>query len=249
MSEFNRRDAEPGRSGESSPASKAPGGKAGRRAGVIGGLIVLVILIAIFVWYDSNDRKSGGAGLISEGESALVAPLTDGKHPAKPSAAHIEQPDQPAASNPNPQPFTPPSVPPQAGTQPAGPAQSGSAEQQNTFNPNGLPAVPGPAAAAGPQMTAKVYHARHKEGLGGGPWGQLTLSASGIQFEGEDEHYNFPLDSIGGQNADGFILKTGEKYHFRMDGLSKDQVAAEFSAWFQQIGQLKAGQALARTPH
>jgi hypothetical protein len=234
-----------------SRGSHEGGARTIKRAGIVAIILVVVILIAVFAWRGSGDRKASSAGLISEGQSGLTAPLTDGKPAGKPSPAHFDQPDQQAPSSPNLQPFTPPSVPTQAASQPTGP-QAGQAQagtQQNAFNPNGLPAVPGPIVAAGPQVSAKVYHAKHKEGLGGGPWGQLTLSANGIQFVSEEEHYNFPLDSIASQNADGFILKSGEKYHFRMDGLSKDQVAGEFSNWFQQIGQLKAGQALARVPH
>ena len=214
-------------------------------AGIVGAIIVVVILIAVFAWRGLSDKKASGTGLILGGQSGLTVPLTDGKPLGKPSPAHIDQPDQSVASSPNLQALTPPSVPTQAAPQ-TGQAQA--ATQQNAFNPNGLPAVPGSAVAVGTQMSAKVYHARHKEGLGGGPWGQLTLSANGIQFEGEGERYNFPLDSIAGQNADGFVLKTGEKYHFHVDGISKDQMAAEFSSWFQEIGQLKAGQALARVP-
>jgi hypothetical protein len=216
-------------------------------AGIFGAIIVVVILIAVFAWRGSSDKKSSGSGLISEGQSGLTVPLTDGKPLGKPSPAHMDQPDQPVASSPNLQALTPPSVPTQAAAQ-TGSQQAQAGTQQNAFNPNGLPAVPAPTVAAGPQISAKVYHARHKEGLGGGPWGQLILSANGIQFQGEGERYNFPLDSIAGQNADGFVLKTGEKYHFHVDGISKDQMAAEFSSWFQEIGQLKAGQALARVP-
>lgn len=86
-------------------------------------------------------------------------------------------------------------------------------------------------------MVPETYHARHDKRFGEGCSGQLTLNASGLEFScpGEsDESLRVAFNQIASVDDNGIKLSSGKKYHFTIQGMSKDGERALFRNWFNR---------------
>ena len=86
-------------------------------------------------------------------------------------------------------------------------------------------------------MVPETYPARHDKRFGEGCSGQLTLNANGLEFTcpgDPDETLRAAFNQIASVDDNGIKLASGKKYHFTIQGMSKDAQRALFRDWFNR---------------
>jgi hypothetical protein len=99
--------------------------------------------------------------------------------------------------------------------------------------------VPAPTSTSIPWPSAGMeYAATHKGGAG--CEGELVLAPTRIDFtcpKNAKKSFSFPVNQIQAADNDGIKLKSGDKYHFKIDGKPKQETQDIFLQWIAQARQ------------
>ncbi len=102
-----------------------------------------------------------------------------------------------------------------------------------------IPTSGGSAPVSGTKapFTPVSYPARHDKRFGDGCSGQLTLNSNELQFTCSDPRGNVQvaINEIGSVDENGVRLTSGKKYHFSIEGMSKNSEQAMFSDWLSRV--------------
>lgn len=179
-------------------------------------------------------RPAPGTASINAGSSPLET--SSGEKIPKPAAGKpvvpIPQGPPPTISSPTPSLITPEAPPPI--TTPASPLspKSGTAPPATT-----APAAPATPTSK-PGFAAVTYPARHDKHFGGECSGQLTLNSSGLFFTcpgNSDEGIDVAVNQIDAVDDNGIRLFSGKKYHFTIQGMTKNSERALFADWLNRV--------------
>jgi hypothetical protein len=178
-------------------------------------------------------RPAPGTASINAGTSPLET--SSGEKLPKPSPARpmlpVSQAPPPSISSPTPGPITPEGPPPI--TPPASPLAPKSALAPPPPTTPAMPAAP----ASRPGFAAVTYPARHDRHFGEECSGQLTLNSSGLFFTcpGNADGIDVAVNEIDAVDDNGIRLRSGKKYHFTIQGMSKSGARALFADWLSRV--------------
>lgn len=194
-------------------------GKSSAAAGL--GVLVIIGIVLLATHHDESKSSVEDNAATDRAQSAATPPQAQPKHDAHPASS--QQPD--AAQNP------PPSGDATAPLPAAQAKPSPYAGAYSNLSVRSPDATSRSTAAVLPDRPV-VFTATHKQGWGGGCTGRLYLGQSGLRFTCPDRaDLNFPLDSIAAVDKDGVILRSGKKYHFKIDGMNAAGVNFRFRNW------------------
>lgn len=203
--------------------------------------VLLLIAIPVFLIIRAESGRPHyyrqGKSVVSRGESMLGLNQQGGSKP-KPSpykytlATPVTKTSAPIVITPPPQAhYAAPSAAPQIPNQ-TSPVTPALPQTATTMQP------PPPAAAAGRvPFTPVVYPAHHEKHFGGCS-GQLTLNATGLNFNcasDPGDNIQVGLNEIGAVDENGIQTTSGKKYHFTISGMSKAGTQQLFSNWLHQV--------------
>jgi len=206
--------------------SSVAGGSAGAGLGI---LVLIGILFAVF-HHDSKQPQN----LMTEPSPADSQPSAAPAGGYNPAYSNLSGNQDPPSEPSNSLDANGPGVAADSGSPPA------ATPPDSSYTASAAADLP-QAQPASPQSSRPVtLLATHKEGLGGGCRGELTLSDAGLHFAcpGQSD-LDFPAASIARPDGDGVELTNGQKYHFKIDGMKKDDVGNAFNDWFARVLSFK----------
>jgi len=238
--EANQRSLQQLKRGFSSVGSNSYSGSSGgsgkaKSAGA--GLVVLLIVIAVIVYSGSGGSSRNSQNTDNAGSSA--APQSDSgtgqpsPYIPKPSPDNQDQ-NQGQYRNPPPQ---------------ALPAQQSEPQSVTTAAPGSDGTVPEPPPAdanapAAPPPPVSITRMANRDGIKKGcEGGQLTIDPSTIAFtcpSDPSKDVNVGPGQVVGVDNNGILVFPKQKYHFDIDGMSKQEVHDLFAQWLDSARKAAA---------